>query len=263
MRVAFVGAVGGAGTTRLSLESAAVLARDGRSAAVIDASFATQGMADHLRPPGRISPDVTELLTGEASLEAGLIDVPLDPDDSDDSDDSDDRPDATGAADTAPGGARLAVCPARAPFERLARAKTVDAARRLETLAAEAADAFDHVLFDVPPVAANQSVAAVTAADVVAVVVPPTARGGAALARTRDRLTDIGAPADATVANFDGDGEDGIDADASVPTSAVGAPADCPVAGVERGPFPAAVAGVVEALFDVGIEVTLDDGGLL
>jgi len=248
MRVAFVGAVGGAGATRLSLECAAMLARDGRSAVVLDAAFATQGLADHL--PGRIDPDLTALVTGERPLEAGLVDLPLDPADRDDGD-----------AGATP--ARLAVCPARAPFERLARAKTSDAAARFETLAAEAGDAFEHVLLDVPPVAANQSVAAVSAADTVALVVPGTARGGAAVPRTRDRLADVGAPADATVRNFDDAGGAGLDADAAVPRSSTEAPADCPVAGVDSGPFPAAIADAVEALFGVALGVTVDDDGLL
>jgi Flp pilus assembly CpaE family ATPase len=40
---ALVGATGGAGTTRLTLETADLLAREGHAVAVFDAAFATQG----------------------------------------------------------------------------------------------------------------------------------------------------------------------------------------------------------------------------
>lgn len=46
--IALVGATGGAGTTRLSLELAAALATDGRDVAVLDAAFATQGLSDYV-----------------------------------------------------------------------------------------------------------------------------------------------------------------------------------------------------------------------
>jgi cellulose biosynthesis protein BcsQ len=172
-----VGATGGAGTTRLTVELGAMLAGDGRDVAVLDAAFATQGLGDYLA--GRIDTDLTTLLTDEsdAPLSAGLVEVPL--------------------AD-APG--RLACCPVAAPFERLARAKSVDAARALETRLAEAAATFDHVLVDAPPVAANQAVAAVDAADRVVVVAPATTRGQDAVQRMRGRLEDVGAGVDAVVA---------------------------------------------------------------
>ena len=251
MRVAFAAAVGGAGATRSALECAAMLARDGRSAAVLDASFATQGLADHL--PGRIAPDVTTLVIDGDPLRAGLVDLPLDPD----------RKGEHGLADDRSGGAgRLAVCPARAPFERVARAKTTEAARRLGDLATEAAGEFDHVLLDVPPVAANQAVAAVNAADRVTVVTPATARGTDALSRARDRFDDIGAGADATLLTFAGDGTTGVDADAAFPASEIVAPAACPVAGAAGGTFPAAVAAATETLFDVSLDVDVGEGGL-
>ena len=164
---AFVGATGGAGTTRLTVELGALLANDGRDVAVFDAAFATQGLADYL--PGRIDPDLTTLLTDERDtpLSAGLVDVPLDV------------------------AGRLACCPAVAPFERLARAKSPAAAQALETRIAAAADVFDHVLVDTPPVAANQSVAAVTATTRTTLVAPATTRGRDAVQRTTDRLVDL------------------------------------------------------------------------
>ncbi len=61
--LALVGAAGGAGTTRLAVESAATLAQTGRDVAVIDAAFGTQGLADYV--DGRIETDVTALVTDD------------------------------------------------------------------------------------------------------------------------------------------------------------------------------------------------------
>lgn len=228
-----VGAVGGAGTTRLAIEVGAVLARDGREVAVLDAAYATQGLADHVS--GRIDPDVTELVRSEDRLDAGLTDLAVD----------------------VPG--RLAVCPARAPFERLARAKSPDAARRFERLLAAAAEAFDRALVDVPPVAANQSVAAVTAADGATVVAPDTRRGRDAVPRTRDRLADLGVDAPVSVL-YNRTDDPPTDADAAVPECDA-PPADVPVCGAGDGPFPAAVAGAAEALLGVDLEVAVGSPG--
>lgn len=162
--LALVGAAGGAGTTRLTLECATLLARDGRDVAVLDAAYATQGLADHT--PGRIDPDMTALCLEDHPLETGLVDRTLE------------------------GAGRLAVCPARAPFERLARAKMPAAAETFADHVESAARAFDHVLVDVPPVAANQAVAAATATDA-AVLVGDAARAAAVLPRARDRLLDL------------------------------------------------------------------------
>ncbi len=185
--LALVGAAGGAGTTRLALESATLLAREGRDVALLDAAYATQGLADHT--PGRIDPDMTALCVEDHPLETGLVDRTL------------------------AGAGRLAVCPARAPFERLARAKTPEVAETFGDHVASAARAFDHVLVDVPPVAANQAVAAVTAADAAAVVADAP-RAGDAVPRARDRLLDLGVEPTATVVTRTGNHPD---ADATVP----------------------------------------------
>jgi len=181
-----IGAVGGAGTTRLTVELGALLANDGRDVVVLDAAFATQGLADYL--PGRIDPDLTTLLTDEraAPLSAGLVDVPLDAE-----------------------SGRLACCPAAAPFERLARAKSPAAAQALESRIATAAETFDHVLVDTPPVAANQSVAAVNATARTVVVAPATTRGRDAIQRTTGRLDDLGVGSEA--ARTDGDAVDSVE----------------------------------------------------
>jgi len=230
---ALVGATGGAGTTRLTIELAALLANDGRDVAVFDAAFATQGLSDYL--PGRIDPDLTALLTDnrDAPLAEGLVDFPLD--------------------DT-PG--RLACCPTVAPFERLARAKSPTAAQALETRLAAAADRFDHVLVDTPPVAANQSVAAVTAAARTVVVAPASTRGRDAVQRTTDRLDDVDVGVDAVVTT---QGELSV-ADAAVPETEADVTA-APTCLAERSTA-AAVADVADIVFDVEPS-TADGHGLL
>jgi cellulose biosynthesis protein BcsQ len=235
-----VGATGGAGTTRLAVELGATLARDGREVAVVDAAFATEGLARHLA--GRIDPDATVLVTDDRPLADG-------------------RREHAASADLS---GRLELCPARAPFERMARAKTAEAARRFEELLADAAAAFDHVLVDAPPVAGNQSVAAVTAADRVAVVAPASERGVDAVQRARGRIADVGASVDAVVANRAGPDHPLRSADAAVPESdataveAVPASAPDPEAG-----FGPAVADAAEAVFETTLDLEFAESGLL
>lgn len=225
---AVVGAVGGAGATRLSLEFAATLARDGRSVAVVDAAYETQGLATAV--PGRIGTDVTAVVTADGPLAAATTRLDLD----------------------LPGG--VSVAPALAPFERLSRAKTSECGRRLAERLSRAAGEYDHVLVDVPPVAANQAVAAVTAADRVCLVVPDDGRGADALPRLRDRVRDVDAGVDAVVANR-ADGTPRIDdADAAVPASGVSALADAPVC-VASGEFADAVAATVETVLGCDLDL--------
>lgn len=200
---ALVGVVGGAGTTRTSLEVAVALAVDGADVAVLDAAYATQGLGDYL--PGRLEPDLTALVTDRADdpLSAGLVDLDLDSD-------------RERGRDTETAG-RVACCPADAPFERLARAKGVDAARRLEGRVEEAAAAFDHVLVDIPPVAANQAVAAATACERVGLVAPAGDRGADATGRLRERLADLGTSADVRATTWGVDADDHGDADVVLP----------------------------------------------
>lgn len=227
-----MGAAGGVGATRLTVEVGATLARDGRDVAVLDAAFATQGLAGHVE--GRIDPDVTATLVarvdGErAPLGDALVEV------------------------AAPAG-RLVAAPAFAPFEGLARAKAPEAAEAFEALLAEAADEFDHVLVDTPPVAANQAVAAVTAVDGVALVTLPGGRGIDALQRAEGRLADLGTGADLVVANRADEGAV-PDADLAVPEGAV-VEAAAPSCLDGAAPFAPAVADVAEAL--LGVELSLD-----
>ena len=241
---ALVGVTGGAGTTRLCVEVAALLTHVGRDVAVFDAAFATQGLARHV--PGRIDPDLTALLTDAsdgdgdggrpADLDDALVDHPVDT------------------------GGRLALCPAYAPFERLARAKTPAAAERFADLVDGAAREFDHVLVDTPPVAANQSVAAVDAADRVALVAPAAERGVDALQRVRGRLADVGVTPDAVVATR-ADGDSPVEAaDATVPTSAAAAPASAPDLDAEFSP---AVARAAATVFETDLDVEFPEDGLL
>ncbi|UPW01966.1 AAA family ATPase [Halorussus gelatinilyticus] len=236
---ALVGATGGAGTTRLAVELGATLVRDGREVAVLDADFATEGLARHLS--GRIDPDVTTLLTEDGTLADGLREHPA-------------------TADLA---GRLELCPARGPFERLARAKTADAAQRFEQLLAEAANRFDHVLVDAPPVAANQAVAAVTSAERVAVVAPASERGVDAVQRTRGRVTDVGANVDAVVATRAGPEHPLRSADAAVPTSDATTVADVPASAPDpETTFAPAVAHAAEVVFDAELGLEFEEAGL-
>jgi len=235
--VALVGVTGGAGTTRLTVESATALARDGRDVAVFDAAFATQGLAHYA--PGRIDTDVTRLLTAPSVAPSdAVVDLSLSVD------------------------GRVAVCPAYASFTALADAKSADAADRFGDVLRETAEVFDHVLVDVPPVADNPSVAAVDATDRVALVAPASRRGADALPRVRDRLRDLDASAALTVANR------GVDhpiasADVTVPESDVtdvaGAPACAPDGG---GAYHDAVGQFVEAAFDTVLDVDFSPGGV-
>jgi len=233
--LALVGVAGGVGTTRTAVEMAATLGRADRSVAVVDTAFATQGLATHVE--GRLTDDVTAVAVGDATIRDALYDADYD----------------------VPG--RVAFAPAHAPFERLARAKTPEAARRVETAVADAADRFDHILLDVPPVAANQSVAALTTADTRALVVPATGRGRDLLPRQRGRVRDLDAPADAVLATrTDADGVTAIaDADYGIPDGGPAAPTALDP-GSDLAP---AVAAAVEGLLDVDLELTFEEAGML
>ncbi|GGO02634.1 MULTISPECIES: MinD/ParA family ATP-binding protein [Haloarcula] len=234
--LALTGVTGGAGTTRTTVEIAATLARAGRSVAVLDAAFATQGLATHVG--GRLTDDVTGVVTGEAALDDALYDAGFD----------------------VPG--RVEICPAHAPFERLARAKTPESARAFETTVADAAGRFDHVILDVPPVAANQSIAALTTAQRRALVVPATQRGRDLLPRQQGRCRDLDAMADAVVATrTDVDGALSIEAaDHEIP--AAGPNASVPTALDPESDLAPAVADAVEALLDVDLALEFPEGSL-
>lgn len=228
--VALVGVAGGAGTTRTTVECGATLARTGRDVAIIDAAFATQGLA--LYVDGQVDADATAVATGEVDLGEALYN-PYD----------------------LPG--RLSLCPARAPFERVARAQTADAAQRLERQLAAAALSHDVVLVDTPPLSGNQAVAAVETADRVGLVVPDDARGPDGLARMQARLQDIGAGVDAVLATRVSD-DTMPAADATIPESDVLDPRDCPACVPADDTFAPAVAAATETLLDTELDLETD-----
>ncbi|KAB1197503.1 MULTISPECIES: CpsD/CapB family tyrosine-protein kinase [Haloferax] len=230
---ALVGTTGGAGTTRLTVELATALAADGHDVAILDAAFATQGLSDYVS--GALDPDVTALLTDAAdeSLAAGLVEFEV------------------------PGDGRVAVCPAAAPFERLARAMSVDAAQAFEGRIAEAASEFDVVLVDAPLLASNAAVAAATTCDRVALVAPATDRGADALGRFTARAADVGATIDTTVSTFGSL----PDADVAVPESESGTVADAPAC-QDDPELAAGVAAVAEALLDIEPTALTESGSV-
>jgi cellulose biosynthesis protein BcsQ len=248
--LALVGATGGAGTTRTAVELAAVGARAGHDVVVVDAAFATQGLSEYVS--GRIGTDLTTLLTDEpdASLSAATYPIAVD-------DDAHDGLD--GRAD---------VVPTRAPFERVARAKTAEAARALERRIDEAAAAYDTVIVDTPPVASNQAVAVVTTVDRVAAVRPATPHGRDALARLHGRVADVGGSVDATIAVTRTD-TTATDTGAS-PNAALDAsigPTDssiaaAPTTATATGAYTGGVVDAYEALFDTALDLEFDRSGV-
>lgn len=235
--VAMVGVCGGAGATRLTVEVAATLARTGRDVLAFDVAFGTQGLSDHV--PGEIDPDATAVLAADEPLDAATVELPVETD------------------------GRVAACPARAPFERLARAGTAGAARSLSDVLAAARGEFDAVLVDAPPVATNPAVAAVTDVDRVGLVVPGSTRGVNALQRVRGRLEDVGADADVVVANRAGDDHPVGSADVAVPESDATAVERAPAVLDPDPAFAPAVARAAAALLDEPLDLAFPEEGLL
>ncbi|PSP78780.1 hypothetical protein BRC81_07090 [Halobacteriales archaeon QS_1_68_20] len=235
--VAVVGVCGGAGATRLTVEVAATLARTGRDVLAFDVAFATQGLVDYV--PGDVDPDATAVLADDEPLAEATVDLPWETD------------------------GRVAACPARAPFERFARAGTAGAARSLESALASASDRFDVVLVDAPPVSTNPAVAAVTTADRVGLVAPASGRGVNALQRVRGRLADVGADADVVVANR-ADGENTVgSADVAVPESDASSVERAPAVLDPDAAFAPSVARASEALVDDALDLSFPEKGLL
>lgn len=213
--LAFVGATGGAGTTRLTLETASLLADVG-DVCVLDAAFDTQGIARYL--PDGIAPDATRVALSEASLAEATVRF-----------------------------AGAEVCAARAPVERLARAKTPEAGQRYGEVVRAAAAEYDYVLVDVPPVASNPAFGALDAVDARVVVAP--SRAPASLARARDRLADVDAYAAHTVLTRADEGP----ADFTLPE----APSEVPAG---EGAFDIELRKLTNELFGTRFELAENDG---
>jgi len=236
--LALVGATGGAGTTRLAVEFAGTLARIGRDVALVDAAYETQGLRRYVGEQPR--PDLTTVVVEDR--EPGSAFHPLDLDVS----------------------GTVVAAPASAPFERLARAKTASAARALERVIANAAQDHDVVLLDVPPLAANQAVAALTSADRVAAVAPDTPRGRDGLALCRGRVRDVGSSLDAVLATPVGseDGE-GLRAPDATLSPLAGGPASAPTSVDPTAPGAEAVATALGPALGVEVEAQTESGGAL
>lgn len=232
--LALVGATGGAGTTRTAVELATMGAREGRSIAVVDAAYATQGLSEYVSD--RITPDLTQLVTDDTEEPAASAVHEL--------------------GDALPG--TVALVPARPPFERLARAKTVEAARALTSRIEEAATEYDYVIVDTPPVASNQSVAVVTETDRVAAVLPASRHGRDALQRLRGRVDDVGAGVDAAIAT----GGNVPPADVALPAPAKDL-SGAPEVGATDSSYAEAVARAFEVGFETELDVSFEDGGVL
>jgi cellulose biosynthesis protein BcsQ len=235
--LALVGAVGGAGTTRTAVESGAMLARDGYDVTILDAAFGTQGLADYVE--GRIDADLTAVLTEDAELDAATYPIATD----------------------APG--RLKAVPACAPFHRFARAMTAGAAERFERQIAAAGLSADVVLVDTPPIATNQAVAAVNAANQVALVTPDTVRGADGLARQRGRLGDLDVAVEHVLATFTATPAVLEEAGTALPESDVVEAGVAPTAGHQTTPYVQAIATFVEDAFGVDLDVEFEASGRL
>lgn len=232
---ALVGTVGGAGTTRLAVELGATFARAGHRALVLDLDFDTQGLAS--RVPGRLSPDSTRLLTDPAiDLQDAVHDAGLD---------------TTGT---------LALCPAHAPFTRVAEAKTPDAVQRLADRLTEARELdYDAVLVDTPPVASNPAVAAVTTADRTALVASPDERGVDAIQRARGRLADVGTTEDYVLTTRTTPEASPPDADIAIPEAPNSV--DDTIDALGESPYARAGIETAEMLFETNLGIDLEQRG--
>jgi cellulose biosynthesis protein BcsQ len=250
--LALVGATGGAGTTRTAIELAALGARDGRDVAVVDAAFTTQGLSECVS--GRIGTDLTTLVTDETGVSLAAATYPIAPEPADAGSDADGL-DLPGRAD---------VVPARAPFERVARAKTAEAARKLERRIDEAATTYDAVIVDAAPVGSNEAVAGVTTADRTAAVTPATTHGHDALQRLRGRVADVGASVDRSIAIVNKPDDEATESDADVRLPRTDPEiAAAPTTAAGDGAYTRAVAAAFEDCFDATVDVEFAEPGLV
>mgnify|MGYP000513047683 CR=1 FL=1 len=113
----------------------------------------------------------------------------------------------------------------------------------------------DHVLLDVPPIAANQAVAAVNAADRITVVTPASDRGTEAVQRCHERLADVGTEASLVVSTRG----DLATADVAVPTTSATAIEAAPACLDGEDAFTDAIRRVAAAV--AGKEITDADAG--
>ena len=261
--LAVVGATGGAGTTRTAVELAAMGARDGRDVAVVDAAFTTQGLSEYVA--GRIDPDLTALLTEDPDAALSAAAYPITGTRAGERRRNGEGVGADDGGTDLPG--RLDAVPARAPFERVARAKTAEAGRKLERRIDEAATTYDAVIVDAAPVGSNEAVAAATSVDRTVAVRPATAHGRDATQRLRGRIADVGGGLDATLAierSGADDGEErGDDAAVVRVPETDPAVAAAPTAAAENHAYAQAIATAYETAFDTSLGVEFPESGLI
>ncbi|MDZ5811574.1 ParA family protein [Halorubrum sp. AD140] len=253
--LALVGATGGAGTTRTAVELAALGARDGRDVVVVDAAFTTQGLSEYVS--GRIGTDLTALVTDETDAPLSAATHPIDV-----------GPAGAARGEEADPPGRADAVPARAPFERLARAKTAEAAQKLERRIDEAATAYDAVVVDAAPVGSNEVVAAVTAADRVEAVSPATRHGRDALQRLRGRIADVGESVDGSIAVARdaraGSKREGLDDGVDTVLPAVDPAIErAPTAATDAGEYVRALAETYERALGASLGIELEEPGLV
>ena len=263
--LAVIGATGGAGTTRTAVELAAMGARDGRDVAVVDAAFTTQGLSEYVS--GRIDPDLTALLTDDPDAALSAAASPIAGTRTGGRREADEGTGAGGDGDAVLPG-RVDAVPARAPFERVARAKTAEAGRKLERRIDEAATTYDAVVVDAAPVGSNEAVAAATSVDRAVAVRPATAHGRDATQRLRGRIADVGGGLDATLAversGADDDEEErGGDAAVVRVPETDSAAAAAPTAAAGNHAYAQAIATAYETAFDTSLDVEFPESGLI
>ncbi len=232
--VAFVGTVGGVGTTRTVMELGGLLATSKAAVCCLDLDFTTQGLGHHVE--GRVGVEASTLLAEpDADLEDAIRDWPVD------------------------GEGSLGVIPSLAPFVTIAEAKSETAGARVEDRLDEATERADWVLLDVPPVVSNQAIGAVTAADRTIAVIPPSERGVDALQRERGRLADVGSSFDEVLAVGAGDAPP--DATSRIPSLPADAPAHRPATVAGFDGFRADVTQAANAILGTDIDLP-ESGGL-
>lgn len=165
--ISLVGATGGAGTTRIAVETAGRMAASGDDVLLVDVDFATQGLAEYV--PGGLETDLVGAICEKRSLTEATY--PLE---------TEQTPQPQAA-------------PSYAGLSRVATAMQPDRAEFLSDELSASGDSFDHVVIDTPTPVTNPAIAAATVADTIGVVFPPSPRGIEGLHRTDGFLHDIDA----------------------------------------------------------------------
>lgn len=195
---AFVGATGGAGTTRLTIECATLCAASGADVAVLDLAIDTQGIASYT--DAALDPELTAVLTEDAPIDQAMVTL------------------STSTTGT------VSLCPSRASVVQIAAAKTEDAADQLMPVIDQLSTEYDWLLLDIPPAVHNLALAGLQAADSRLVVTPATQCGADALRRMEGRFRDLDCDLSGVIATFDETASPVQRADTTIPAFEVTAP---------------------------------------